>query len=670
MDWYCALTDHLLDESNIEIGDESFESILRQLEEKVIALYKALLQYQMKSVCSYYYRNRALVFLRGLANLDNWDGDLKSVTDAEETLQKDLDRYNSQYMKSTLGQLVKRAEGREKLLGDIRQDVRDFIALQKEIQRDGKDAKCLRDLFVVDPQYDMDNIEKKKDILLDDAFKWILDTKEYAAFTNWGNDESVLPPCQLLWVKGHAGTGKTMLLIGIIRELSNRPAVLTPNVSHFFCQGTNQTLNSATAALRSLVWLLLVQQPHLITHLRSKHDVSGSSLFTDWNAFLALSDAFKSMLKDPRLSPVYLIVDALDECGQGLTDLVQLISISLTLSNKVKWLVSSRPEVELKKPATAGALVELDAQSLERPVNAYINHKLTTMREKPGYDKDTLAELSSEIHQRAKNTFLWVALVFKELVTVDGWDALDAVKKIPPGLSELYDHIITRIEGEKEIDQRRCKNVLAALSLVYRPLSLSELAVLASLEPKVKPERVVEKCRSFLTTGENTVNLIHQSAKDYLEENYTSRLQPAGVAQGHADISRRSIDAMSSTLKQNIYDLTFGFKPKDMRPPDPDPLTPIRYSCVFWADHLCFLNSKSPECQRELTDEAAVFKFLKEHLLHWLESLSLLGKLSGGVTSVRKLLHVAQVCYGSCGYMQLLSTASHNRIRVLGFQDS
>jgi hypothetical protein len=436
MDWYCALTEHL-DKSNIEIGDESFESILRQLEEEVIALYKALLQYQMKSVCSYYYRNLALVFLRGLANLDDWDGDLKSVTDAEETLQKDLDRYNSQHMKSTLGQLVKRAEGREKLLGDIRQDVRDFIALQKEMQRDDKDAKCLQDLFVVDPQYDMDNIEKEKDILLDDAYKWILDTKEYVAFTNWGNHESVLPPYQLLWVKGHAGTGKTMLLIGIIRELSNRPAALTANVSHFFCQGTNKTRNSATAALRSLVWLLLVQQPHLITHLRRKHDVSGYSLFTDSNAFLALSDAFKSMLKDPRLSPVYLIVDALDECGQGLEDLVQLISTSLTLSDKVKWLVSSRPEVKLKNPDTAEALVELDAQSLERPVNAYINHKLTTMTERPGYDEDTLVELSNEIHQRAMNTFLWVALVFKELVTVDGWDAIDAVQKIPPGLSVI-----------------------------------------------------------------------------------------------------------------------------------------------------------------------------------------------------------------------------------------
>ncbi|KAH9205280.1 hypothetical protein DL95DRAFT_491829 [Leptodontidium sp. 2 PMI_412] len=70
MDWYCALTEHP-DKSSIEIGDESFESILRQLEEEAIALYKALLQYQMKSVCSYYYRNPTLVFLRGLANLDD-----------------------------------------------------------------------------------------------------------------------------------------------------------------------------------------------------------------------------------------------------------------------------------------------------------------------------------------------------------------------------------------------------------------------------------------------------------------------------------------------------------------------------------------------------------------------------------------------------------------------
>jgi N-terminal domain of NWD NACHT-NTPase len=45
MDWYCALTEHLLNKDNIMIGNESFESTLQQLENTVVALYKALLLY-------------------------------------------------------------------------------------------------------------------------------------------------------------------------------------------------------------------------------------------------------------------------------------------------------------------------------------------------------------------------------------------------------------------------------------------------------------------------------------------------------------------------------------------------------------------------------------------------------------------------------------------------
>lgn len=45
---------------NIEIGDKSFESVLDQLEVTVIALYEALLFYQIISVC--YYRNRSSPF--------------------------------------------------------------------------------------------------------------------------------------------------------------------------------------------------------------------------------------------------------------------------------------------------------------------------------------------------------------------------------------------------------------------------------------------------------------------------------------------------------------------------------------------------------------------------------------------------------------------------------
>jgi hypothetical protein len=524
--------------------------------------------------------------------------------------------------------------------------------VQKDACRDDIEAACRRDLRVVDPQHDMVRIEKSKDELLDDAYRWILRTSEYAAFINWDDSESDRPPCRLLWIKGHAGTGKTMLMIGLIRQLSHQPVALSPALSFFFCQGTDTALNNATAVLRSLIWLLLLQQPCLISHLLQKYKESGADLFRDQNAFIALSEAFRNMLRDPRLSPMYLAVDALDECAQGRSDLIDLISTSLTLSRNVKWLLSSRPEVDLLAALldrgtnsldATNSLVELDTQRLAAPVNAYIDHKLTILKRRKGYNDRVLAEVSREVRERAENTFLWVALAFKVLEKVHAQYAAKRIAQMPPGLSELYDHMMTRIEAGEMIEPQDCKMVLAVASLAFRPLSISELSALADL-PLDIAETAVEMCGSFLTIVKGTVNLIHQSAKDYLSDNYTTRLQPAGVAQGHIDIGIRAIDTMSSMLRRNMYNLDFGFKPENMTPPDPDPLAPIRYSCVFWADHLCSLNSDNSRFPGELMDDGKAFGFLEEYFLRWLESLSLLGNLSDGLLSIRKLLHIAQVC--------------------------
>jgi hypothetical protein len=659
MDWYCALTHHLLNKNNIEVRDEneSFESIQQQLEEKVIKLYKAILFYQMKSVCSYY-KDQRLIFLQDLTNWNDWDSYLKSVTDAEDTLQKDSAQYYKEYVKTALGKLVELAGTWEAQLRaihrDIPQAIQDQIDLQRNMYKDEKDRKYFEDLFIVYPEEEMKRIKKKKGRLLNNVYKWILDTEQYAAFTDWSDDKSDFSPCRLLWVKGLAGMGKTMLLIGIIRELSDRLAGLAPNLSYFFCLGTdNQAQNSATAILRSLVWMLLLQQPDLIEHLRLEHErMRKDSLFSDKYALDAISRVFNNMLSDPHLSEVYFIVDALDECDGGLGALVQLISTSLKLSKKVKWLVSSRPDVDVlaqlkkldvKDLDKIGVVLDLNAQNLEGPVNAYIEYKLSSLMERDGYNEDILANVSDKIRRQADKTFLWVALAFEVLdeeddygnQVVDGWDAVETIKNIPPGLSELYDHMMTRIEKGSKDNRQRCKNVLVATVLALQLLSLSELEVLAGL-PLGSSRTIVKKCGSFLTTKGGKVSLIHQSAKDYLE-NHQSRLQGWAI-QGHTDIIKRSIGAMST-----LYDLRrCGFESKDVTPLEQDSLAPIQYSCIFWLDHLRDAIKESPENSNQLCDLG--FDFLKVHLLHWLESLSLLHKLSDGIISVRKLLNVVQVC--------------------------
>lgn len=139
------------------------------------------------------------------------------------------------------------AKQHQDILGDFHQTLRDYIADQIKIRMDDEDAHCLRDLFVVNPQSQIEIIQGKNDKLLPEAYDWILRTKDYHAFTDW----SKKAPCEVLWLNGPAGTGKTMLMIGIISELSRQLSKLSPGISYFFFQALQKNMNSATDALRS-----------------------------------------------------------------------------------------------------------------------------------------------------------------------------------------------------------------------------------------------------------------------------------------------------------------------------------------------------------------------------------------------------------------------------------
>jgi len=72
-----------------------------------------------------------------------------------------------------------------------------------------------------------------------------------------------------------------MLLCGIIDELcqevhqSTAPGLL----SYFFCQASSKDINNATAVVRGLLYLLVEQQPCLLSYVRRKYDYGGERLF-------------------------------------------------------------------------------------------------------------------------------------------------------------------------------------------------------------------------------------------------------------------------------------------------------------------------------------------------------------------------------------------------------
>lgn len=110
---------------------------------------------------------------------------------------------------------------------------------------------------------------------------------------------------KLLWIKGDPGKGKTMLVIGLIEELSKQLKSAPGILSYFFCQDTETRLKSAVFVPRGLIYLLAIQRRNLIGHIRKSDDVSGRQFVEDDNALHALSGILSEILEDPSLGRVY-----------------------------------------------------------------------------------------------------------------------------------------------------------------------------------------------------------------------------------------------------------------------------------------------------------------------------------------------------------------------------
>ncbi|RYP70100.1 hypothetical protein DL769_005077 [Monosporascus sp. CRB-8-3] len=487
------------------------------------------------------------------------------------------------------------------------------------IQMENKNRECIQHLRLTDPRDDKKRIEETKGGLLEDSCHWILENSD---FQRWRDD----PQSRLLWIKGDPGKGKTMLLCGIVNELE-KSTTKTDLLSYFFCQATDSRINNATAVLRGLLYLLVDQQPSLISHVRKKHDHAGKALFEDVNAWVVLSEIFTNILQDPSLHSTHFVIDALDECVVGLPKLLDFIVQKSSVSSHVKWIVSSRnwPDIE-ERLERAGHKVrlclELNAESVSTAVGIFIQHKVFQLAQRKKYDDKTRDAVLDHLSSNANDTFLWVALVCQSLENIPRWNTLAKLNAFPPGLNYLYERMMQQICNSDNADLY--KRILALIAIVYRPITLKELTSLVEMLEDMTDDleslrEIINLCGSFLTIREGTIYFVHQSVKDFLFTNAFDGIFPSGREEAHYVIFSRSLQVMSRTLRRDMYGLrALGYPIERVNQPDRDPLAASRYSV-------------------ELQDGGSVDSFIRRKYLYWLEALSLCRSMSEGVLSMTKL---------------------------------
>ena len=445
-----------------------------------------------------------------------------------------------------------------------------------------------------------------------------------------------------------------MLLCGIIDELK-KTADTSHLLAYFFCQATDNRLNNAIGILRGLIYLLVKQQPLLISHVQERYEDAGKALFEDVNAWSALSNILDSMLQDPSLPDTTLVIDALDECETDLQRLLDLI-VRVSATSRIKWLVSSRNRTDIEQklrsdPSRTWCSLELksNAAHVSHAVAAYIDHCISGI---PAIQDDVQlqAQISHQMQQKADGTFLWVGLVAQELKTAESWHIAEIIDEVPAGLQELYSRMMRQIEGLGRKDPEHCFQVLSTITATYRPLCLEELGALSGLpQPAFRTAttvaKIVKLCGSFLTIREDRVFIIHQSARDFLYETAKDVIFSNGIRATHYDMFSRSLGILSKNLRRNICNLKDWGVPTDkIQTPHPDPLAAVRYSCIHWVDHLA--EGQFEELQSgKLQDGGIVDKFLQKHYLHWLEAISILKNVSSGTLAMLRLNELFQVSH-------------------------
>ncbi|PGG95325.1 hypothetical protein AJ79_10119, partial [Helicocarpus griseus UAMH5409] len=508
---------------------------------------------------------------------------------------------------------------------------------------------CLQALQCPDPFVVKNRLKENKDTLLFKAIEWVLQDSQYR---HWQSEDNV----RLLWIRGGAGKGKTMMSIGLIERISQDNSCV---VTYFFCQNADYELNTTEAIIKGLIRQLIRQRKELVEFLQCHWDAAHARFKKNISSWRILWDIFLEMLNHCERRRVYVVVDALDECrNEGMADFLRLIVRTGLDHVHIRWLLTSRPldSADREFLTTAGQVgigLELNSDYLDAAIKTYVSHKVGELYPRHHYGLQVPQKIESELLKRAEGTFLWVSLVCKRLEGVGSGErvppdeALSIVRDLPPGLHLFYERMFQQIIEGNSVTVKACLRLLKVMMLAYRPLNRAEVASVTDPSLReVASEKIVGRCASFIKMRGAAIEFVHQSSRDLLAG---SSLLSSYEQYGHGDVTLSCLRYMSTVLKPNLIGLPL---PNSARQSylregricneKAAVLDTLDYAATLWAEHLEAANQTNL-VQNALSDRGKVWEFIQEKLLEWLECLSLLGRLPHAMKTLKILATLAEL---------------------------
>ncbi len=297
----------------------------------------------------------------------------------------------------------------------------------------------------------------------------------------------------LLWITGHAGSGKTILSSYITEQLAAKvlSTKMDPLVCFFFCNDGIRNQRDAKAILRSIIFQILMERRNLIGHVKTllDYDEGGSHLL---NSYERLWSLFTSIASDAKLGPISIIIDALDECekdsrGRLLDSIAKLIDDLRTMASRcVRFLITSRPYLTITDCFTNYQPYRLPLEEKQNEIDAdirlVIEQRVERIAQRTKAKQDTIVLLERSLNDNADRTFLWAKFALdildEELLSAPK-DFQRILAELPRDLEQTYERFLRKIQSGKE---RFAINLLHLILASYRPPSLDEITIIVAMQ--------------------------------------------------------------------------------------------------------------------------------------------------------------------------------------------
>ena len=446
----------------------------------------------------------------------------------------------------------------------------------------------------------------------------------------WLNDLNVP---NIFWLSGSPGSGKTTIASTVVADFDcfsgkfffrrdeaelRDPDNLWRHIALDLSLGLNDFRKSITRALET-----------------QKADIRGLDISMQFEHLIAkpLKPVFGTSVK-----PLLVVIDALDECDSYEKLLPSLVSWS-HLSKSLKLFITSRHYQKI--------------QSRLRPVSLYYNlntgHGVSSQTS-DDLEKYFLARFSeatglpqkwpcpakiSFLVRKAAGLFVWAKSAM-DFILYDGGDPEERLNIISADSGEginavdsLYHQVIfVAMQGLRKPEKEGLKFVLGSIIIAKNPLRIQDLTELLEVKDAFL-NSIIGQLSPILSVGDTSyLRICHQSVADFLLDSECSQdlwLDPQLYSLCFAG---SCLKFMNAKLKFNFFNLKTSHILNKNIPELNDHIesvksTALDHASYFWASYL------QEDCDEtlQLEVQAAVEKFLMVHFLHWLEIMSLMGRV-------------------------------------------